>query len=85
MTPLPLVVSCLGDYALHLIPATTDSRADEIAELAASFVEGFRVPQGSKKTLRIRRVESTDPLPPDATAASLGLRHMDWLEIYHEE
>jgi hypothetical protein len=84
MTPLPLVISCAGDYALHLIPATTDSSMKEIAVSAASFVEGVRVDGGPEKTLRIRRIEDPSPLPLEETAASLGLKHMDWLEIYHE-
>jgi hypothetical protein len=84
MTPLPLVVSCPGDLALHLIPASADQRMDQIAAVAASLVEGVRVPQQPSRTLRIRRIESAEPLPRDATAASLGLKHMDWLEIYHE-
>ena len=85
MTPLALAISCSGDNALHLIPTTTDSRMDELALLAASFVEGSRVPLRPKETLRIRRIESFEPLPREATASALGLKHMDWLEIFHEE
>ena len=78
---IPLYVTCDIDFTWHLVPAMPEQTMREVAVLAASFVVDMRARQPAGTMPRLRRIDSDEFLPPEATAATLGLAATDWLHL----
>jgi toluene monooxygenase system protein B len=71
-----------GDFVVNLVPIDSDDTMDVVASKIAYHSVNRRVaPQ--HKPLRVRFKGHT--LPLDATAASLGVQPMDYVEAFYQD
>lgn len=84
MAVVPLVSNFEGDFVLQLVPVEDSDTMAAVAEKAAVHSVGRRVAAQPGRTLRVRLQGASDPFPPTATVAEVGLAPMDCIEVFFE-